>query len=634
MMIAANIKIIQPRRIRLEASTACQLKCPSCPTASGETGKRLGVGFLKFDDFKRIVDENTWVAHIELSNWGEIFLNKDLMKIMKYAYEHNVALYATNGVNLNTVKEDTLKALVKYKFRKMTCSIDGASQETYSLYRVKGDFDVVIDNIKTINKWKAKYRSSYPILKWQFVAFGHNEHEITKAREMAEKLNMKFYLKLSWGDLYTTAFSPVKDADLIRKETGLGAASREEYQKKYGVDYMTRNCCLELWRGPQINHDGKVLGCCINYWDDYGNVFKEGLRESLNNEKINYARDMLMGKRGARADIPCTRCKVYAGRRKNNDWVTDKEIEESYYSSRKYVMLENKFLGAQLTKRLAHSWHKGKKGFGTVKRMIQGGRVKDFSPIIKPASINQKNVLPSKIYPLIVPLELDFGKAWKPYPLFKGATIGTEYFSCHASVLVKGHIPHPPHTHKEEEILMVLKGEADVILPKINTPEGDNRIRLKSGQFVYYPAGFPHTLEAVSEAPNYLMFKWYAPLCMREEKLNFGQFNALDSFHETESKAGFHSQLIFQGKTGCLNKLHCHISTLSPGAGYKPHVDAYDVAIIVLEGEVETLGKRVGPYSVIFYAAGEPHGMSNPTNVKAKYIVFEFHGNNTRQDVE
>jgi redox-sensitive bicupin YhaK (pirin superfamily) len=58
-------------------------------------------------------------------------------------------------------------------------------------------------------------------------------------------------------------------------------------------------------------------------------------------------------------------------------------------------------------------------------------------------------------------------------------------------------------------------------------------------------------------------------------------------------------------------------------------VDAYDVAIIVLEGEVETLGQRVAPHGVIFYAAGEAHGLSNPGTTTARYLVFEFHGSRT-----
>src|SRR3989338_4899246 len=79
-MTVADKHIIRPRKIRLDASTVCQLKCPACPTAGGATGRRIGAGFLKFEDFKKFVNDNPRVAHIELSNWGEVLLNKDLDK--------------------------------------------------------------------------------------------------------------------------------------------------------------------------------------------------------------------------------------------------------------------------------------------------------------------------------------------------------------------------------------------------------------------------------------------------------------------------------------------------------------------------------------------------------------------------
>ena len=53
---------------------------------------------------------------------------------------------------------------------------------------------------------------------------------------------------------------------------------------------------------------------------------------------------------------------------------------------------------------------------------------------------------------------------------------------------------------------------------------------------------------------------------------------------------------------------------------------AANIAIIVLGGEIETLGKRVGPYSVVFYKGGNRHGLSNPGKEIAQYIMFEFHG--------
>ena len=173
----------------------------------------------------------------------------------------------------------------------------------------------VITNIRKIKAFKEKYGSIHPLLKWQFVAFGHNEHEIESARELARELGMEFHLKLSWD----SEFSPTKEHELIKKETG--AASREEFKEKNGVDYM-RSICHQLWDQPQINWDGKVLGCCRNYWGEFGgNAFEDGLLESINSEKMAYAREMLRGEKEARADIPCSTCSIYLDMRAKGRWL-------------------------------------------------------------------------------------------------------------------------------------------------------------------------------------------------------------------------------------------------------------------------------------------------------------------------
>ena len=142
--------VSRPFAIRLDASTYCQLKCPSCPTTNGLIKEHLGRGFLSVENFRKILDENPTIVHVELSNWGEIFLNPDLYEIIRSAYERNVVLTAGTGVNLNFAKQEVLEALVKYRFAYMCCSVDGASQEIYSQYRVGGSFDRVIENIETI----------------------------------------------------------------------------------------------------------------------------------------------------------------------------------------------------------------------------------------------------------------------------------------------------------------------------------------------------------------------------------------------------------------------------------------------------------------------------------------------------
>ena len=128
---------------------------------------------------------------------------------------------------------------------------------------------------------------------------------------------MEFFVKLSWND----DLSPIHYKETVRRETKIGAATRLEFRERYGRDYL-QGICHQLWDNPQINWDGKVLGCCRNFWGDFGgNAFTDGLIPSLNNEKISYARKMLRGERAAREDIPCTTCEIYLHMRANNRWL-------------------------------------------------------------------------------------------------------------------------------------------------------------------------------------------------------------------------------------------------------------------------------------------------------------------------
>ncbi len=311
---------VSPRTIRLEASSFCQLKCPSCPTTSRSIHPAVGSGFLRFDDFRKLLDLNPTIQRVELSNYGEIFLNPQLLQILEYAHGKNVSITVANGANLNQLSDEIIEGLVKYKVREMTCSIDGASAETYRIYRVRGDFDVVIQNVEKINDFKRRYGSVVPHLLWQFIVFGHNEHEIPVAREMAARLGMKFRTKLTWDD----GFSPLRDKSFVRTQIGDQATTRDEFESAHGEKYANR-ICHQLWDDPQINWNGKVLGCCRNFWADFGgNAFSDGLIESINNERITYAREMLSGRRPAREDVPCTTCEMYHGMRDRSRFVVRK----------------------------------------------------------------------------------------------------------------------------------------------------------------------------------------------------------------------------------------------------------------------------------------------------------------------
>ncbi|MDR2589822.1 MAG: radical SAM protein [Oscillospiraceae bacterium] len=304
-------------KVRLEACSICQLRCTGCNMFEDEF---FGKGYLKIQDFEKFILDNNFIKHIELSNKGEIFLNPDLIHIIKHAFENNVLLYADNGVNFNNVSEEMLDALVKYQFRSIGVSIHGSSQESYSRYMVNGNFDSVIKNIKKLNTNKKKYNSAFPKLSWRYVLMEETEKEedILRAKELARELDMR----IDFGLTFVKGFDP-KNPEMLSRETGLNILVKEEQEKediKHKKHYFG-DVCLQIWKEPTINWDGRLLGCCIGHTkSDFGiNVFKIGLKEAINSENYIHAKKMLLGKvdgPGVIKNIRCTNCSVYKDMKK------------------------------------------------------------------------------------------------------------------------------------------------------------------------------------------------------------------------------------------------------------------------------------------------------------------------------
>lgn len=286
----------------IDMSTICQLRCVECSTSKGITHSGIiGKGQLSFDNFRKFVDTNPQIKRIEMSNWGEIFLNHDILRIIEYAYEKGVTLYCGNGTNFNDVPDNVLEALVIYQVEYLNLSIDGASQETYEIYRRGGNFNKVLSNIERLNYFKAKHNSLYPKLSWQFVIFGHNEHEIPLVKELCVKYNMVFNPKLNYS-----SFSPVKDKDFVRRESGLGVADRAEYKEKNGAEY--KSPCYHCFSSPQINWNGDILGCSVNKWRILGTLREHNIAEWEQSRIYISLVNLLFHGIKDETDLPCYHC--------------------------------------------------------------------------------------------------------------------------------------------------------------------------------------------------------------------------------------------------------------------------------------------------------------------------------------
>lgn len=306
------------RKVRIESCTLCKLRCPGCPSHIRTVDNCMGKGWLTADHFRRFLRLSPSVKQIELVQFGELFLNPEMLDIARIAKAANVILLARGGTTLNGASADTLREIIRTgAFHDIRVAIDGASAETYPQYRVGGDFDEVIRNLDAIVDEKKIMGSAIPSLQWQFVVFGHNEHEIGKAKAMAGARGMSFFAKMNCRP----SVSPIRDRQKVMEECGWQAADRAGYKAKTKKRYMGMPCA-QAFSEIQINYDGRALGCCLNYWKPISgiNAFDAGIDAVDNDPDVITTRRIVTGQEPAPEDHACARCSVYRDMKAGGEW--------------------------------------------------------------------------------------------------------------------------------------------------------------------------------------------------------------------------------------------------------------------------------------------------------------------------
>ena len=291
------IVVCRPWRVRIDICTLCQLRCRDCHMRDpGEA--TMGYGYIPAETFKNFIDDNPFILSIEISNNGEPLIHPQLHEMITYAYEHHVEISIWNGTNFNDVSDEVLEDLVRYQVRLLNIALDGACQKTYEVYRRNGNFNKVIHNIRKINQLKDKYHSEYPHMTWQFVMMKHNYHEMDMARQMAAELGMTIQFRDSWNADERAAVAAL-------------SADRKQAKLLLDADHNTfQTYCSDLLFHPQINWDGRLLGCCQIYKSDWNmNAFDSGFLTVVNSDTYRKTLASILEISPVTADIPCRTCR-------------------------------------------------------------------------------------------------------------------------------------------------------------------------------------------------------------------------------------------------------------------------------------------------------------------------------------
>jgi len=210
--------------------------------------------------------------------------------------------------------------------------------------------------------------------------------------------------------------------------------------------------------------------------------------------------------------------------------------------------------------------------------------------------------------------------------VLEGKTFALGYFEIHASTLEPGKAPHPPHTHVDQEELMIVK-EGQVKI----TITGQSKL-LGSGSIAFAMPGDEHGIENAGNtiATYYILkYKGTLPMDLERAKKAGGSFMLDWNDLKTNNTGKGYRRDFFNRATSQLAQFEMHTTALNADSvSHAPHTHIQEEVILILRGNVEMYidGKlykgSVG--DLYFLSANVPHALKNIGKEQCEYFAFQW----------
>lgn len=275
LAVRARPSWVDPRinALQLEPTKRCNEKCPMCvqPTLSeAETGD------MSFEQFKQIIEQFPHVTEVKLQGLGEIFLNRDIWKMLEYLVSHDIrVLFATNGL---LMKADAAERIIKLRNIDVRFSFDSLVRERYARIRGVDAMELVQRNIRQFAELRRKKgirRSGRwePSAELRMVCMDENYQELpdmmrfaadagierVTATLMLVKKHSEQQREFTKGKADTIASMPIEQIVAKAREEGKSIGVGLKILP-YADDIL--KTCEWPWRMPYITFDGYVTTCC------------------------------------------------------------------------------------------------------------------------------------------------------------------------------------------------------------------------------------------------------------------------------------------------------------------------------------------------------------------------------------
>lgn len=288
-----------PITVSIEPTTACNLRCPECP--SGLRAFTRETGNLREDFFRKTIDEiHRQLSYLIFYFQGEPYINPKFLDMVKYANAKKI--YTITSTNGHFLSSENARKTIESGLDRLIISVDGTTQETYEQYRVGGTLENVLQGARNVVRWKKQLGSSTPHIIFQFLVVRPNEHQIPEIHRLAREIGVD-EVQLKTAQVYD-----YQQGNPLIPTIDRYARYRENPDGTWSFKNALANHCWKLWHACVITWDGLVVPCCFDKDAKHrlGDLKQTSFRELWQAEPYQQFRQKLLRGR-SEIDI-CTNC--------------------------------------------------------------------------------------------------------------------------------------------------------------------------------------------------------------------------------------------------------------------------------------------------------------------------------------
>ncbi|MEC7004985.1 MAG: radical SAM protein, partial [Bacteroidota bacterium] len=223
-----------PMALSIEPTTACNLRCPECPSGLKQFTRKTGN--LTLELHQKIINESYKnLMYVNYYFQGEPYINPNLFAMISHSTSKNI--FCSTSTNGHFLTDENCKQTIYSGLQSLIISIDGNSQESYVEYRKNGDLEKVKKGAKNLVNWKNKLKSKYPNIILQFLIVKTNEHLINEMKSFCDELGLnEFRIK-------TAQFYDFKNVNPLMPSNEQYSRYRKKKNGQYELKNKFKNQC-------------------------------------------------------------------------------------------------------------------------------------------------------------------------------------------------------------------------------------------------------------------------------------------------------------------------------------------------------------------------------------------------------